>query len=107
MLVSCGALETAHGAALHTDRLFIARGGISGATAERSHLEHVLRPLRSGWVHELWSADLMIVGATFIAHPQLEPRNARLHVSFFLSAWFCLLRVADRPPPSLRACFSF
>lgn len=78
--MSCGALESAHAAALHADRLFIARCGVSGATAQRSKLERALKPLRGGWVHELWCADLMIVGIIFIAHPQLKPHNSRLHV---------------------------
>jgi hypothetical protein len=80
LLVSCGALESAHAAALHADRLFIARDSISGATAQRSKLERALKPLRGGWVHELWCADLMIIGVIFIAHPQLQPQNSRLHV---------------------------
>ncbi len=78
--MSCGVLESVHGAALHADRLFIVRGAISGATAQRSKLERALQPLRGGWVHELWCADLMIVGVIFIAHPQLTPLNSRLHV---------------------------
>lgn len=78
--MSCGLLETTHAAAIHADRLFIDRDSISGASAQRSKLERALKPLRGGWVHELWCADLMIVGVMFIAHPQLNPHNSRLHV---------------------------
>lgn len=77
LLVSCGALETAHAAAIHTDRLFILRRSVSGGTADPTRAERLLKPLRNGWVHELWCGNLMLVGMMFIAHPQLEPVNSQ------------------------------
>ena len=59
LLFCCGALETAHAAAIHTDRLLICRRSVSGGPAPPTRAERLLRPLRNGWVHELWCADLV------------------------------------------------
>ena len=90
LLVSCGALETAHAAAIHTDRLFILRRSVSGGTADPTRAERLLKPLRNGWVHELWCGNLMLVGMIFIAHPQLEPVNSQAICHLLLLLRFTL-----------------
>ena len=76
LLVACGTLESLHAVAIHTDRAVVAGRGAT----PRSRCAAAVRPLRSGWTHLVWCADLVLIGMMFVAHPQLTGSGSRRHV---------------------------